>query len=677
MLKLLFPMVKKSGRRSFLFCLVLILVLSANVLAAGKSAAKKSKPGRMAVVSLGRGKVALFWPPVLSLYTGGGWQLQDVRTGKIVACWTAKDLERGLSSLPGERREKLRPFVVSLRTMKDRKKAAEQVAWLLMGGMTDFSLARKLGMGCLLKDVPKGKRSYRLTILGENKKTIGKKISSRVVDGWQADPLPPAAVGLRGESGQNGMKLYWTQSEKQAVPTPLFQVSRKGQGGKEKLLTPEPLWFPRESGPEKPVFVDISAPLETRLTYTVRLQDIFGRLSRPASVTVFHADLDALRPPEKVKAEAGVNRVELSWELRDNPYTSGYVVERSRRGRGIYEVLTAKGLSRSTGRYLDKTAQGGFTYYYRVRSVGPRGDVGRPSEPASAMAKTAGPPKIPADVQAEVSPTMVHLHWRPLPLPVAGYIVEKKKEKDNTWVRLNSDLLTLPQFDDPVNLGDFGCRRYRVTAVAFGNQKSKPSREVAVQLPGHPPVPTPFLADVRADEGVVRLTFHASEPAARTDHFLLVRGNSIEDVGLVIAKEIKGSATVYEDRLVKPGEDYWYALIAVDKDGYRSEMGNKLFVIAGSPKIPRPDQPTAKLLEKPFHRVKITFARPAGYLRAAVMRKLDDGPWVTIARDVAGVGEIVDADPPRSGSVQYRIVYLDESHQWGPPSKSVILDFDR
>jgi hypothetical protein len=50
---------------------------------------------------------------------------------------------------------------------------------------------------------------------------------------------------------------------------------------------------------------------------------------------------------------------------------------------------------------------------------------------------------------------------------------------------------------------------------------------------------------------------------------------------------------------------------------------------------------------------------------------------VTIARDVAGVNEIVDADPPRSGSVQYRVVYLDESRQWGPPSKSVILDLGR
>ncbi len=675
MLKLTF-MNKKSALRSFLCCLVLVLALGANVTAAQKSAAKKSR-GRMAIVSFGQGKVALFWPPTLSLYTGGGWQLQDVRSGKIVARWTAKDLEQGLSSLSRERQEKLRPFLADLQAAKDKKKAGDQVAWLLMGAMTDFPFARKLGMGCLLEAVSKGKRSYRLILLNNKNKPTGRKMTSSAVDGWQVSPLPVAVAALRGESGLNGMELYWARPENQAFPTPVFQVGRKVEGGKEELLTPEPLWFPSGNDPEKPVFVDITAPLETKLTYTIRLQDIFGRLSKPASVAVLHADLDALRPPEKVKAEPGVNRVELSWELRDNPYTSGYVVERSRRSKGIYEVLTARGLSRSTGRYLDKTARGGFTYYYRVRSVGPRGDVGQLPEPVAVMVKTGGRPDTPGDVRAEVSPTRIRLYWHSQPLPVAGYIIEKKKDKGETWVRLNSSLVTLSQFDDPVDLGDFGRRRYRVTAVAFGNQKSKPSREVVVQLPGHPPVPTPFLADIRTEEGVVKLTFHASEPAGRTDHFLLARGNSIEDMGLVIAKNIKGSETVYEDHLVKPGEDYWYALIAVDRDGYRSKMGNKLFVVAGSPKIPRPDQPAAKLFEKPFRRVKITFAKPTGYLRAAVMRKLDDGPWVTIARDVAGVSEIIDADPPHSGSVQYRVVYLDESHQWGPPSESVLLDLGR
>jgi len=52
---------------------------------------------------------------------------------------------------------------------------------------------------------------------------------------------------------------------------------------------------------------------------------------------------------------------------------------------------------------------------------------------------------------------------------------------------------------------------------------------------------------------VVKLSFHVSEPAERIDHFLLVRGNPIEDLGLVIGKVIDGVETSFEDRLVKPG----------------------------------------------------------------------------------------------------------------------------
>ncbi|MCK5681362.1 hypothetical protein KAI46_11190, partial [bacterium] len=353
------------------------------------------------------------------------------------------------------------------------------------------------------------------------------------------------------------------------------------------------------------------------------------------------------------------------------------VVERSRRSNGIYKVLTAKGLSRTTGDYLDTRAQGGFTYYYKVRSLGPRGDVGQAPNPVSVMVETTGLPPAPAELGAEVKPTRVSLFWTARALPVAGYIVEKKREHDKIWVRLNSMLVTLPRFNDPIDLGDYGQRRYRVTAVAFGNKKSQPSKEITVQLPGHPPVPAPFLADIQSQDGVVNLTFHASQPEDRTAGLLIIRGNSSNDLGLVIARDLDGSQTIYEDRLVKSGEDYWYALIALDKTGHRSKMSNKLFIVAGVSAIPTPHQPRAKFIEKPFRRVKITFEPPKGYLRTAVMRKLGDRLWITIAGDVAGVNEIVDADPPAFGLVQYRVAYLDESHNWGPPSKSITLDFGR
>jgi hypothetical protein len=260
-----------------------------------------------------------------------------------------------------------------------------------------------------------------------------------------------------------------------------------------------------------------------------------------------------------------------------------------------------------------------------------------------------------------------------MPLPVAGYIVEKRKKGDDTWVRINSRLATRPQLEDPVNLGDYGQYQYRVTAVAFGNAQSRPSKTITVTLTGHALVPPPHLGDITSEDGKVHLRFSAGKPVQRTDKMLLVRGIGIRDMGLVIARDIDGDDTEYTDSMVRPGEDYWYALIALDEEGHRSEMSNKLFIHAAPPEIPRPDRPDVELTEKPFRRVVITFDQPEGFLSAAIMRKVDDGPWTTIARDISGTDTAIDADPPESGRVAYRLAYLDEHNDWGQPSKEAIL----
>ena len=652
--------------RLLLACaLLLLLVVPA-------SAAEQGEAIRAA--SFGDGRIAFFWAPTPQLYNGGGWRLSDSTSGAIVASWGPAELERGLAALPTEQQERLRPFIESLATAPEST-ASGQVGWLMVGGMSDFALARTLGMGCLLENIPAGRHAYTLTIVDARGKALGRGAKTALLDSARATELPAAPAELHGVSGPTGLELYWSQTPAD-VPTPFFLVSRRTGLGGEELLTPEPLWLGPERTPDAPAWVDSNAPLESRLTYSVRLRDLFGRLSPAAEVSVWHADLEALRPPANLTLKPGPDRVDLSWTGNDNPYTSGYVIERSRRSDGIYQVLTPDGLTAKTNRFTDRDVQGGFSYYYRLRAVGPRGDVGEPSAVQTVSVETSGSPKAPAELKATVEPTRVILNWQAQPLPVGGYIVERRQEGEKTWVRINSGLITRPEFNDAINLGDYGQRSYRVTSVAFDSRKSMPGREVSVKLPGHAPVPAPFLERIDTSAGSVKLKFKASPPRERSARLLLVRGNSADDIGLIIDSAIDAKGTAYTDRLVKPGEDYWYALIAEDREGNRSELGNKLFVIVGSPEIPRPARPVAKLGKEPFLRVTIKFKEPDNFLRTAVMRKIDDGPWVTIARDVAGVDEIVDADPPRSGKLEYRVVYLDESSSWGPPSESVSVEVD-
>ncbi len=655
-----------------LFCTSILFLLSLFIPPHGQAAVNNTT---LAAVSLGEGRIALFWPPSPLFYTGGGWQLQDMKSGKIVARWGKNSLEKGLATLPTEQRQKLQPLFKELKNKKTKDEQSSLTGLLLMSGMTDFDTARRLGMGCLLTDVDRGARRYQLVLIDTHQKQHRpKQLRSPAVDGYQATSPPAPALNPHGISVQNSVELYWHQPQQnENIPTPLARISRTGEDGKPVELTGEAIWINTNRDLDKPAFVDTAAPLEAQLTYTIQRMDIFGRLSEPVTVTVLNQDADALRPPTKITAEADELRVKLHWQPGDNPYTSGYVIERSRRANGIYEVLTPKGLARDTDSYTDKTVQGGFVYYYRVRAMGPRGDVGPAPDPVSAMVMTDGSPDRPDELKARVEPTRVILSWQAMPLPVAGYIVEKRKKGDDTWVRINSRLATRPQLEDPVNLGDYGQYQYRVTAVAFGNAQSRPSKTITVTLTGHALVPSPHLADITSEEGKVHLRFSAGKPVQRTDKMLLVRGIGIRDMGLVIARDIDGDDTEYTDSMVRPGEDYWYALIARDEEGHRSEMSNKLFIHAAPPEIPRPDRPDVELTEKPFRRIVITFDQPEGFLRAAIMRKVGDGPWTTIARDISGTDTAIDADPPESGRVAYRLAYLDEHNDWGQPSKEAIL----
>ena len=74
--------------------------------------------------------------------------------------------------------------------------------------------------------------------------------------------------------------------------------------------------------------------------------------------------------------------------------------------------------------------------------------------------------------------TRVHLTWDGVKFPVAGYLVERKAEDAERWALLTATVVPEPRFDDPIGLHTQGEFHYRVTAVAFDNQQSKPSREV-------------------------------------------------------------------------------------------------------------------------------------------------------------------------------------------------------
>ncbi len=310
----------------------------------------------------------------------------------------------------------------------------------------------------------------------------------------------------------------------------------------------------------------------TTLTYEVRLIDVLGVASEPATVQVDSPDFEAGRPPSGQIAKSGRGFITLSWAAPANARTSGLVVERSQLADGPYERLTPEGLAPNSMHFDDRQVLAGASYYYRVRAVTPSGDLGPAGDPIRAQALAAAALSAPAGLAAEAGISQIALHWSPVPgLSLAGYIIERRGDASTTrWARLNSRLLPEPHYLDVVGPSQGGGFDYRVTAVAADEGRSPPSAVLHVALVDSGTPSAPHVLSVSGADGHVQIHFAPAEPIAKTVQVALLRSESAQEDGLVVGAPVAAGAGVIGDDWVRGGEVNWYRLVAFDKNGQRS-----------------------------------------------------------------------------------------------------------
>jgi len=662
-----------------LYCLTFVLLFFSLVCLSQVSAAEKQW-GIIAVTD-GHGRVDLFWMARPDLWPVNGWRLKEIPSGATVVKSLLPGAAEVENDLTIDERAAIADKVFKIVVSKDKELKIKAGSFLLFENFHDFQRLKAMGLGWTLHNVAPGKHQYRLIGLDENGHAKGPTLESDILDTSRPSPALVMPTALRAEPGKNGLSLFWTIKQEKSSLAMLtsYSVERIDEEGNTTNMTPSPISISEQKEAEKPAFIDQQPPPEQKLTYRVSTRDIFGRHSKPAEISIFNPDPQALWPPNGLTVEGRKNKIKLSWEKNQNPFTAGYVIERSRNMNRRYQPLNVKPIPTSQLEFIDKEDLiPGLTYYYRIRSVNSRGRVGAPSFSVTGIPQTGGRPKPPQKFQAQVKPTRVYLSWEPMAMPVAGYIVEKRPKGAKKWRLLNGIPLTISSFADKIDLEDFGEFSYRVIAVAFDNKKSKPSKELNITLLGKPHIPPPYIQDIASNKGVVTLKFMKSAPVERTAKFLVIRGISRRDKkGLIISDLISGDKTKFEDKRVTPGEDYWYQLLAIGKDKRRSEPSNKLYIKVGAPDIPQPGKPDVTFKPKPFPHIVIDFKEPPRQLLASIHRRENEkGPWVTVADNIRNSTQFIDANPPRSGRVQYRVLYSAENGKTGVPSKTRILSVD-
>lgn len=654
-------------------CILILcaLLMMINVLNYSPVFADAQSDGALFAVSNGKGEVNLLWIPPSAKLPQGGWRLED-DTGHVFAERIAPMEEEALRGLPREDAAAVAKIMERLSTAASAKEQENADTALYVSALIDFRYARALGLASTIRSLPAGPRSYRVTGLNKDGTQTGVTLRSHTVDSSVATSLPTPPSDLRAEAQKDLTALYWSPPPGDIkIPVFAYYVERDGKLQKNVFVTGKIRFLGAKWDRNRPAIVDADAPVEEELTYRVYSVDIFGRKSTPSSFSFFRPDLRALDPPINVKTEAGEGKITITWEPGGNPYTAAYIVERSYLNDGLYEVLTPKGLKREAASYQDENVKAGTSYFYHVRAVGPRGDLGAPSQTAAAMGMSRGKPSSPSGLKAEVGRTRVRLIWKASKEPVAGYFIERRVEGSDKWLRINSTYSRDLLYDDDHAPDGYGTFSYRVVAVSHDYKESDPSGEVTATIEDRSFPPVPLITDIDGKEGNVAVTFQPGVPEEKSHQFLIVRAVSVDDPGLVIGDPLPAKLRTFVDTFVKPGQFYWYRVVALDKKGNRSDLSSPVVVRVGSPPIPIPKKPEVKFLKEPFQRVEIKFERPPKGLFVTIQHRTEGkDTWLTITCALT-IDYALHTSLPEKGKVEYRIVYQAENGEQGEPSEPV------
>jgi hypothetical protein len=635
----------------------------------------QQSPGAMFAVSDGKSHISLLWFPPPSQWPSGGWRLSDSTGQTLVPKITMGDAS-ALQSLSVEDADAIRKLPAVLAQPDTSAKRSNLINIIGLRVFSEPTYARAMGLAWALENVAVGSRTYKVEGLDATGKTTGLQLTSPPTDASVATPLPPAPTGVQVKADQSGVSLFWVApAEDRQLPVIVYAVERDSSGQSSAPVTAKPIVPGVLWDPKIPIVLDRNAPANDMLTYHVFAVDIFGRRSAGTSIRIFFPDFHALEPPDPVTATDGVGKVVVHWPAAQKPNLSGYIIERAFLFAGPYEALFSQALPPTTAQYEDDTVRGGTTYYYRVRSVNSRGDLGNPSTAAAAQPQNpAAPPQV-SGLATDAGQTRVRLTWNSVSFPVAGYFIERHvvsgPNGPENWMRLNSRVSTEPLYDDPIGLTSDVKFEYRVIAVAFDNTEGPPSALVSVTIADRTVPEAPSITNASGADGKAQLDFVPALPAEKTAQFLVLRSGSDRDIGVVIGDPLPATAHQFTDLYTSPGERYWYRLVAVDKNGNRSDPTPAVAIRVGSPQMPAPPAPTAQYATTPYPHVTLQLQAPPAGLGLIVERQ-DHGTdgWIRIAGPMSAQ-TAADNAVPATGSLSYRASYVAADGRTGPASATV------
>jgi pectin methylesterase-like acyl-CoA thioesterase len=469
------------------------------------------------------------------------------------------------------------------------------------------------------------------------------------------DTTPPAAVkGMTTSADTSRVKLDWSSNSEADLAGYLVYRATSVDGTYTPLTA-----TPRTSSD----YSDTAAPVGYPAYYKVTAVDKTGNESDPVAVSGVRKDgTKPLAVKSLTGAQAATGEITLDWADNAEADLAGYLVTRATTSGGTYTKLNTTPTKDST--LVDKTAQVGGSYYYKVTAV----DLG--GNASSAVSVSVLPPdhtapKPVATISVSLSTSSVKLDWASnTESDLAGYNVYRAASATGSYTKLTATPRTSSDYTDstaPVGVTSF----YQVMAVDKSGNESTPVAASGVRKDGVAPATVKSLTGSRTTDGSVTLKWGANTEADLAGYMVTRATTSGGTYTKLTASPI--TEVTFEDKTAPAGGSYFYKVTALDVSGNSSSAAS-VSVLPPDVTAPNAVAPISTTLSTSS--VKLDWASNseadlAGYnvYRATAV----DGSYAKLTATPRTASDYTDTTAPVGVTSYYKVTAVDASGNESSP----------
>jgi fibronectin type 3 domain-containing protein len=337
--------------------------------------------------------------------------------------------------------------------------------------------------------------------------------------------------------------------------------------------------------------------LNELLNFNVVAVDVSGRRSA-LSEAAPHLVAENIPPARisNVRTARVDDSIQIQWPMSTELDVAGYHLYRSMKADEGFERINPDLIPFTDPIFMDDTIEPGNQYFYRVTAIDEHGNESEKSVVVNRQVADFRPPPSPTGLSAVYTheENRIDLDWQSEPLPgdFRTFILLRREYSESrpnrSWARVNRENTRETSYTDRGTDGTGFVEgltfQYGVIAVDTTSNISDTSF-VFVEIPNLTPPEPPRTVSAQNRNGVrINLTWDASISTDVTGYQIYKRSGQDE---FELFREMQRRDRLYRDEEIEIGQEYSYAVAAVDSSGNVSERVETAPVFVRSSAPPR------------------------------------------------------------------------------------------